>query len=128
VTRYTDEEIERLLTDATSGPWHAHFSMHGDPSVHGKPDDQRGLSRIAAVMVAPLGYGKANCLLIAAAPELIRQLLDRARTAETDADQLAAELDHWGFGDMHYGPMPRAESIVQALAAHERAVNERNPQ
>lgn len=28
-----------------------------------------------------------------------------------------SEIDRWGHGDMHYGPMPRDPGVVAALAA-----------
>lgn len=42
-----------------------------------------------------------------------RERLHELRTLLQDA---RAELDRWGHGDMHYGPMPRDPGIVAMLA------------
>jgi len=45
--------------------------------------------------------------------------------AEADADRLADEVDRWGHGDFHYGPMPRDRGVLEALAAHDEALKAR---
>lgn len=56
-------------------------------------------------------------------------LLDRLKAAEADADQLATELDRWGWGDFHYSSNgDQEQSVVDALAAHAAAVSARGEQ
>ncbi len=54
------------------------------------------------------------------AAEHLTRAMDRKR--ERDALRVALtearkEIDRWGHGDMHYGPMPRDHGVVNALAA-----------
>lgn len=88
----------------TEGPWEAYFNVHGDPFV--VPSAHPYLThRICDVSKAPADYGRANALLLAAAPDLLAALIE-AR----------AEVDRWGYGDFHYGETPRDPGVLAMLA------------
>ena len=59
--------------DEYQHPWHAYFTTHGDPSV--VTDIERPhFTTIAKVATDPEDYGRANTVLLAAAPEMLALL------------------------------------------------------
>lgn len=60
-------------TGETPQQWHAYFNVHGDPSVVADPD-RPSFTTIATVATTPDDYGRANAVLLAAAPEMLALL------------------------------------------------------
>lgn len=65
------------------------------------------------------------------AQQVADEELQRAESAESTAQQLTAaleacadELDHWGWGDMHYGQQPQEQRVVKAVARARAALTQ----
>lgn len=67
-------------------PWHAYFNVHGDPFVVEDPDRPQS-TIVATVSTAPDDYGRANALLLAAAPDLAKTVLNLLDILITDYEQ-----------------------------------------
>ena len=78
----TDDELRKLLADATPGPWRD--GQEGNVRVYG-PD---GMAEHSG-LIANVFKGRANARLIAAAPDLAAEVL---RLRETEA-ALRAEVE-----------------------------------
>lgn len=97
----------------TPGPWHAYFNMHGDPFVVTDPD-RPGFSGVATVHTSPEDYGRANTLLLAAAPDLLAAA-EVAVKAGNHPDHCPAS-----YGPMHRcdcGWRPAEKALIEAIAA-----------
>ena len=59
-------------------------------------------------------------MTVAAEPQdvaIIDQLRKELAEARALLQATAVELNKWGWGDMHYGSTPQAESVVLAVTA-----------
>jgi hypothetical protein len=75
--------------DTTSGGcarrWHAYFNVHGDPFVVTDPERPH-FTTVATVATSPEDYGRANALLMAAAPEAVERLRTNHRVLVEDTN------------------------------------------
>lgn len=108
---------------ATPGPWQAYFTVHGDPFVvpAARPYPT---SAIATVSTAPNDYGRANALLLAAAPDLLACAV-RWATGWTDVVSQRSWAKYVGerigtgnsvAHERHWEPMTDGEVEVVQLA------------
>lgn len=110
----TDEELQKLLAEATPGPW-----IH-DEEDQGKYGVNYSILRKDNILydVAEMVGYEADARLIAAAPDLAREVLALRKVAET----ASAMLNHPGWGtvvctdDRMWGD---AEKIRAALSEWE---------
>lgn len=102
---------------ASDTPWHAFYSLQGDPFV--VPADSPLRSRqIAMVSVAPADYGKANCEAIAHAPTDIAALLADLDAAEAEVSRLI-EINN-GAEQYNRGIEAERDAVRAELAADQR--------
>lgn len=78
----------------TPGPWHAYFAVHGDPYVLTDPE-RPYFSEVAKVSTSPEDYGRANTLLIAAAPQMLDALQTIQRIAAAGEDGGEGRASSW---------------------------------
>jgi len=106
-------DVSGDCSEATPGPWRAYFTVHGDPYVvpSARPYPT---SAIATVSTAPDDYGRANALLLAAAPDLLAML---RRCADAFANARPSMLDGEplsGYVAVHVTEAFAAEVIAAA--------------
>lgn len=98
-------EIKERANEATEGPWCRYD--HAGPWVVYQADG-RGDCPIADQIVAT-----TDAEFIAHAREDIPALLGVIEELVEGLRAVTDELDRHGFGDFHYGPMPREQSVVE---------------
>lgn len=112
--------LRTLSEAATPGPWHAYFTVQGDPFVVTDPEHPFS-GRIADVSVAPADYGRADTTLIVAAVDFLRDVLDGDYVL-IDREGLAAAFRQTGFSvayDSDAIPMI-ADAIIAAIRGADR--------
>lgn len=130
-------EIDRrlgLAAAATPGPWHPHFTIHGDPSVV-RDVERFAFTKVCDVTVSPDDYGRANTAHIAASdPSLLGALYGWMR-AEVEKH---ARYRRWRSGLLRWwcpicphdgaesetDACPFVRSLADALGYEEGADNE----
>ena len=68
------EALRELSDAATPGPWHAYFTVHGDPSVVLDPE-RPAFTKVLDIATTPDDYGRADAELIVAAVNYVRSRL-----------------------------------------------------
>lgn len=84
-----------LLEGTTPGPWHAYYNVHGDPFVVADPG-RPSFTNVATVSTAADDYGRADCPLLAAAPDLaaaVRDLADELANRDAILGAVAQSVD-----------------------------------
>jgi hypothetical protein len=92
--------------------WFPYFGVHGDPSV--VTDMQRpAFTTVATVHTSPDDYGKANCHLMASAPDLLKACRDVLAALQKSTQETGEILwlDHVLPG-VHDSAMGRLQDVI----------------
>lgn len=102
------EQVEELLAKATPGPY-ALIAIEGDLRWRVVAVDGYGETR-RLITVMPLESdwqnSRNNGLLFAAAPDLLRRLLDEVKMLRKANEELIDECGHWRAEAEHYAERP----------------------